>query len=63
MKCIHNFVGNFAIAKIVVKYDTKIICFLLLQMYNHLNPRVATKLVTTQEDSIFFLGKLCQLMI
>jgi hypothetical protein len=30
MKSIWDFVGIFAIAKIVVKYDIKIVCFLLL---------------------------------
>jgi hypothetical protein len=30
MKCIQNFVENFAIVKIVVEYDINILCFLLL---------------------------------
>jgi hypothetical protein len=58
MKCIRNFVRNVVIVQIVVEYDIKIVCFLLLQMHNQLNLiRVATKLVRTKEDLIFFLGQ------
>jgi hypothetical protein len=36
---------------IVVKYDVKIMCPLLLQMYNHLNPtKEGTKLIKVEED-------------
>jgi len=48
-------VGNFVIVKIVVEYDIKIVCFLFLQMYNHLNPiKIATKPMTIEKDLIFY---------
>jgi hypothetical protein len=37
MKCIQNFVGNSIVAEIIVKSDVKIVCPLLLLVYNHLN--------------------------
>jgi len=37
MKCILNFVWNSMVAKIVAKYNVKIMCPLLLQVYNNLN--------------------------
>ncbi len=40
---------------IVVKYDVKIMCPLLLQVYNHLNPtKERTKTIKVEEDDIFF---------
>jgi hypothetical protein len=51
MKCIQNFMGN----SIVVKYNVKIMCPLLLQVYNHLNPtKERTKPIKVKEDDIFF---------
>jgi hypothetical protein len=38
MKCIQNFVGNCIVAEIIIEYDVKIMCLLLLLVYNHLNP-------------------------
>ncbi len=37
MKCIQNFVGNSIDAETIVEYDLKIMCPLLLLVYNHLN--------------------------
>ncbi len=54
MKCIWDLVGNFVVVEIVVEYDNKIVCPLLLQVNNHLNPiRDATKLMTIEKDFVF----------
>ncbi len=54
MKCIWDLVGKFVVVEIVVEYDTKIVCPLLLHVNNHLNPiKDATKTVTTKKDFVF----------
>jgi hypothetical protein len=35
MKCIQDFVWNSTVVEIVAKYNVKIMCPLLLQMYNN----------------------------
>jgi hypothetical protein len=46
---------NSIIAEFVAKYDAKILCPHLLQLYNHLNPtKKSTKPMTIEEDDFVF---------
>jgi len=47
-------VGNIELVQIVTKYDTKIVCPLLVQMYFHLNPIRAKLELVAKEGDLFF---------
>jgi hypothetical protein len=48
-------VGNAFVIQIVIKYDTNIVCRLLLQVFFHLNLiRATIELVTIKDDDLFF---------
>ncbi len=47
--------GNAFVIQIVIKYDTNIVCRLLLQVFFHLNLiRATIELVTIKDDDLFF---------
>ncbi len=47
--------GNSIIVEFIAKCDVKIVCPFLSQVYNHLNlTKDLTKLMTNEEDDIFF---------
>ncbi len=47
--------GNAFVIQIVIKYDTNIVCHLLLQVFFHLNLiRATIELVTIENDDLFF---------
>ncbi len=45
--------GNFVVVEIVVEYDTMIVCPLLLQVNNHLNP--ITNIIEPVTTNFFFV--------
>jgi len=48
-------VGNAFVIQIVIKYDTNIVCHLLLEVFFHLNLiRATIELVTIEDDDLFF---------
>jgi hypothetical protein len=48
-------VGNAFVIQIVIKYDTNIVCHLLLKVFFHLNLiRATIELVTIEDDDLFF---------
>jgi hypothetical protein len=37
IKVIQNYVGNFIASEIIAKYDTKVVCLFMIQVYFYLN--------------------------
>jgi len=56
MKCIWDLVGNFVVVEIVVEFDTKIVCPLLLQVNNHLNP-ITNEIEPMTTEFFFVFGQ------
>jgi hypothetical protein len=49
--------SNSITIEFIAKCDAKIVCFFILHVYNHLNlTKDLTKLMTNEEDDIFFVA-------
>jgi hypothetical protein len=55
IKIIQNYVGNFIANEIVTKYDTKVVCPFMIQVYFYLNyTRALVELIIFEDDDFFF---------
>lgn len=56
MKVIWYYVGNYVISEIVVKYNSKVVYPILLQIYFYLNHARALVEIIIDEKNCFFFG-------